>query len=208
MCRAINEGDWNRSSLMRTVHSRCIMFQQEWTCRDLNSAIATRSAFAASSSDSKWHSVLQRGRTPATEVVCDGDQQTIRAPFGTQDWSLNASSGIATLTCTVGRCGGACCSRGSGGLAQSMRLPQKVGMARMSNGLFPVWLYRGHLWLTCRSATAEGCSSERCEDQASLQRKGTVVVGVFRPEHPRSDGEHGPCHVGPEAAARPHVALA
>ena len=23
--------------LMRTVHSRCIMFQQEWTCRDLNS---------------------------------------------------------------------------------------------------------------------------------------------------------------------------
>ncbi|MDA8638486.1 hypothetical protein N9L22_01780 [Candidatus Poseidonia alphae] len=47
----------------------------------MNSAITTRSASAVSSSVSKWQNALHRGRTTATEVVCDGGQQALRAPI-------------------------------------------------------------------------------------------------------------------------------
>ena len=50
----------------------------------MNLATATRNAFAASSSDSKWPNALLRGTTPTTEVVCDGGQQAVRVPPGAQ----------------------------------------------------------------------------------------------------------------------------
>ena len=50
----------------------------------MNSAIATQSAFAVSSSASKWPNALLRGTTPATEVVCDGGQQAVCTPIGAQ----------------------------------------------------------------------------------------------------------------------------
>ena len=62
---------------------QCVYFEK-WTCRDLNSATATRNAFAASYSVSKWPNALLRGTTPATEVACDGGQQAVRAPLGAQ----------------------------------------------------------------------------------------------------------------------------
>jgi hypothetical protein len=71
-----------------------------------------------------------------------------------KQWSLNASEGIASVTVYGWQVWWGVLFTWQWWLAQSMRIPQKVGMARMSNGLFPVWLYRGHLWLTCRSATA------------------------------------------------------
>ena len=62
---------------------QCVYFEK-WTCRDLNSATATQNAFVVLSSVSKWPSALQRGTTPATEVVCDGGHQAVRPPIGAQ----------------------------------------------------------------------------------------------------------------------------
>ena len=62
---------------------QCVYFEK-WTCRDLNSATATQNAFVVLSSVSKWPSALQRGTTPATEVVFDVGQQAVRASLGAQ----------------------------------------------------------------------------------------------------------------------------
>ena len=70
-------------------------------------------------------------------------------------WMLTSSSGIATLTVYGWQIWWGVLFSWQWWLAQSMRMPQKVGMATMSNGLFPVWIYRGHLWVTCRVATAD-----------------------------------------------------
>ena len=37
-------------------------------------------------------------------------------------------------------------------LRNSMLRPERLGSVRMSNGLFPLWIYKGHLWVTCREA--------------------------------------------------------
>ena len=40
-------------------------------------------------------------------------------------------------------------------LRDSMIQPQKLGQVAMQNGLFGVWSYRGHLWVSCQRATAQ-----------------------------------------------------
>ena len=115
-------------------------------------------------------------------------------------WSLNASEGIASVTVYGRQVWWGVLFTWQWWLAQSMRIPQKIGMARMSNGLFPCLALPWSPLVDMSLGNGEGCSNKRCEDKASLQRQGTVVVGVFRPQHPRSDGKHGPCHARPQAA--------
>ena len=86
-------------------------------------------------------------------------------------WTLSSSSGIAILTVYGWQVWWGVLFSWQWWLAQSMRLPQKVGMATMSNGLFPVWLYRGHLWVTCRVATAADIRSKGAKTKPRYSAK-------------------------------------
>jgi len=37
----------------------------------------------------------------------------------------------------------------------SMLRPERVGQVRLAKGIFPLWLYKGHLWATSKEATNE-----------------------------------------------------
>jgi hypothetical protein len=39
-------------------------------------------------------------------------------------------------------------------LSHSMRVPIRIGMGWVGHAHFPIWLYKGHLWLTCHEAKA------------------------------------------------------
>lgn len=72
-----------------------------------------------------------------------------------KDWSLNTSDDVSSLTVHGWQVWWGLQFSWQCWLAQSMRLPKLIGMTMMNNGLFPVWLYRGHLWVTCRKATTD-----------------------------------------------------
>ena len=98
-----------------------------------------------------------------------------------KDWSLSTSSGIASLTVQRLASVVGCAVLMAVVVGGSMRLPQKLGMATMSNGLFPVWLYRGHLWVTCHAAIPMIFKRRALRPNLATTQR-AVVVGVFRPE--------------------------
>ena len=149
--------------------SQMLMHRSD-ACAGLNSAIATRSAFVASSSDSKWHSVLQRGRTPATEVVCDDDQKTIRAPIGPQ--ALVSERQRRDRLCDGVRLAGVVgCVVHLAVVACSVHAyPPKSRHGKHEQRAVPCLALPWSPLVDMSLGNGEGCSSERCENQASIQR--------------------------------------
>jgi len=88
-----------------------------------------------------------------------------------KDWSLSTNSGIASLTVQGWQVWLGVQFSWQWWLAGSMRLPQKLGMATMSNGLFPVWLYRGHLWVTCHSANSDDIQAKGAKTKPRYNAK-------------------------------------
>tara|TARA_B100000683_G_scaffold121230_1_gene119173 strand:- start:1786 stop:2466 length:681 start_codon:yes stop_codon:yes gene_type:complete len=72
-----------------------------------------------------------------------------------RDWSVQDKDGFASILLHGWQIWWGVLFSWHLSLMHSMTYPQRIGQTMMSNGLYPVWVYKGHLWLANSSANVD-----------------------------------------------------